>query len=265
MIRRQGFLRRAGRREDPLEPREVARRKGGARGLRAAAAAACLALASCAAAQPNQPHVGPAVSSSEEARAEALFQGRAARFRQASEERVGAVGARLLPAMGLDTPVGFQLLDSSEVNAYARGGTIYVTIGMMRFTRSDDELALVLGHELGHLVADRQAGAGGPPPEDRERMADYEGLMGLYHAGYDIVAACEVWQRMATELMVPAGSRQAEGAVRWTSSHPSFAERYVRAHKLAESLVKGTVPPAFAAQQEREIPPPSSSATHSLR
>lgn len=265
MIGKQGFLRRAGRREDPLEPREVARRKSGARGLRAAAAAACLALASCAATQPSQPHIGPAVSSSEEARAEALFRDRAARFRQASEERVGAVGARLLPAMGLDTPVGFQLLDSSEVNAYARGGTIYVTVGMMRFTRSDDELALVLGHEMGHLAADRQAGTGGFSPEDRERIADYEGLMGLHRAGYDMVAACEVWQRMATELMVPLGSRQAQGAGTWTLSHPSFAERSVRAHKLAESLLKGTTPPTPAAKAGPDGSPPSPTATHSLR
>ena len=222
-------------------------------------------LAGCAATSPSLPAGIPAVSSAEEGRALALFRGRADRFREAAEHRVAAVTARLLPIMHLNTPVTFQLLDSGEVNAYARGGTIYVTLGMMRFAQTDDELALVLGHELGHLVAEREAGAAGSSPEDRERIADYHGLIGLHRAGYDIVAACQVWERMATELVVPLGDRQAQGPSRWASSHPSFAERYVRAHKLAESLLRGTAPLAPAARREPEGSPPSPGATHSLR
>ena len=37
-----------------------------------------------------------------------------------------------------------------EVNAFAWKGKLWVTTGMLRFVESDDELALVLGHELGH-------------------------------------------------------------------------------------------------------------------
>ena len=231
--------------------------------MRLAAAGAWLALAGCAAAPPALSPTGPAVTPAEEERALALFQDRAARFRKTAERRLGAVSARLLPAMRVAMPVGFRLLDSGEVNAYARGGTVYVTLGMIRFARSDDELALVLGHELGHLVAEREGGAASP--EDRERVADHHGLIGLHRAGYDIVAASEVWQRMATELVVPPGDRQAQGRARWTSSHPSFAERYVRAHKLAESLLPGAAPPPPAAGREPEAPPPSPAATHSLR
>lgn len=63
--------------------------------------------------------------------------------------------------------------------------------------------------------------------------------------------------------MVPPGSRQAEGGTRWTSSHPSFAERYVRAHKLAESLRNGSAPPAPTARPDGSPRPPGT--THSLR
>ncbi|HOP41768.1 MAG TPA: M48 family metalloprotease [Geobacteraceae bacterium] len=46
----------------------------------------------------------------------------------------------------------FAVLDSAEVNAFAcPGGTILVTVGMLRSVRSEDELAAVLAHEVGHI------------------------------------------------------------------------------------------------------------------
>ena len=263
MSRRHGSSAHGGPREDPLETQQVVPPRGGARGACLAVAVGWLALAGCAAIPPGLPPTGPAVTPAEEERVLALFQDRAARFRETADRRLGAVSARLLPAMRVAMPVAFRLLDSGEVNAYARGGTVYVTLGMIRFARSDDELALVLGHELGHLVAERQAGAASP--EDRERVADYHGLIGLHRAGYDIVAASEVWQRMATELAVPPGSRQAEGSARWAPSHPSFAERYAQARTLAEFLLRGAAAPPPAAQREPSSSPPSPAATHSLR
>jgi predicted Zn-dependent protease len=46
----------------------------------------------------------------------------------------------------------FLLLDSDEVNAFAGpGGLILVTRGMLRCCESEDELAAVLAHEIGHI------------------------------------------------------------------------------------------------------------------
>ena len=68
------------------------------------------------------------------------------------------IGARLtrhLPPTGLR--VSFSLIDYPEVNAFAApGGRVYVSRKLVAFTRSEDELAGVLGHELGHLVARQQ-------------------------------------------------------------------------------------------------------------
>ena len=48
----------------------------------------------------------------------------------------------------------FTLLDSPQVNAFALpGGYIYITRGILAFMNNEEELAGVLGHELGHVTA----------------------------------------------------------------------------------------------------------------
>ncbi|MEM5787695.1 MAG: M48 family metalloprotease [Syntrophobacteraceae bacterium] len=47
----------------------------------------------------------------------------------------------------------FLIVDSDEINAFAApGGLILVTRGMLRQCKSEDELAAVLAHEIGHVV-----------------------------------------------------------------------------------------------------------------
>ncbi len=47
----------------------------------------------------------------------------------------------------------FAILDSPELNAFAApGGMIFVTRGMLATIKSEDELAAVLAHEVGHVV-----------------------------------------------------------------------------------------------------------------
>ena len=46
----------------------------------------------------------------------------------------------------------FALLDSNEINAFAApGGLIFVTRGMLRCCKSEDAVAAVLAHEIGHV------------------------------------------------------------------------------------------------------------------
>lgn len=48
----------------------------------------------------------------------------------------------------------FTLLDSPQVNAFALpGGYVYITRGIMSYMNSEEELAGVLGHEIGHVTA----------------------------------------------------------------------------------------------------------------
>ena len=48
----------------------------------------------------------------------------------------------------------FTVLDSPDVNAFALpGGYVFIYRGLMSYLSSEEELAAVLGHELGHVTA----------------------------------------------------------------------------------------------------------------
>ncbi len=57
------------------------------------------------------------------------------------------------PAEMRNTPFAFRVLDSPVVNAFALpGGYIYVTRGLLAHLDNEAQLAVVLGHEIGHVV-----------------------------------------------------------------------------------------------------------------
>lgn len=62
------------------------------------------------------------------------------------------------PAEYRNTPFTFQVLDSEVVNAFATpGGYIYVTRGLLTHLENEAQLAVVLGHEVGHVAARHSA------------------------------------------------------------------------------------------------------------
>ncbi len=71
-------------------------------------------------------------------------------------DRVGQRVARHLPGSGIHFE--FLLYDLPEIQAFSMpGGRIYVSRKMVAFLKTEDELAGVLGHEMGHVVARQQA------------------------------------------------------------------------------------------------------------
>ena len=68
---------------------------------------------------------------------------------------VNSIGQTL--AMASDTPelfagYHFLVLDSNDINAFATpGGHVFVTRGLIRCCRTEDALAAVLAHEIGHI------------------------------------------------------------------------------------------------------------------
>jgi WD40 repeat protein len=71
-------------------------------------------------------------------------------------KRIGNRVAQHLPDTGLHYQ--FLLYDRPEIQAFSMpGGRVYVSRKMVSFLRNEDELAGLLGHELGHLAGRQQA------------------------------------------------------------------------------------------------------------
>jgi predicted Zn-dependent protease len=66
-----------------------------------------------------------------------------------------AVGQRLVKeSPRQDLPHQFHVVDMTEPNAFALpGGYVYVTRGLLALVNTEDELAGVVGHEIGHVAA----------------------------------------------------------------------------------------------------------------
>ncbi|MBW8726446.1 MAG: M48 family metalloprotease [Inquilinus limosus] len=168
-------------------------------------------------------------------------------------DRVAAIGQRIVDAeAGGALRVSVELLDSERVNAAAGAdGRILVTRGLLALARSEAELAFVLAHEVGHVVAgharqraERPAGTTGEAGFDRaqELEADRIGLSGLARAGYDPAAAVaflarlDAWHRLDAALV---GRPELALAATNGADHPEMAERIAAARIQAAALPRG--------------------------
>jgi len=132
-------------------------------------------------------------------------------------KRIGERVVRHLPDTGLH--YDFLLYDQPQVQAFSMpGGHIYVSRKIVAFFRNEDELAGLLGHELGHLAARQQALE--MSNEFREvlgikSLSGDENLAGLYNQFVESVrlkkwrpqSSDEESQRVADQLGVQAVAR----------------------------------------------------------
>jgi predicted Zn-dependent protease len=67
---------------------------------------------------------------------------------------VNGLGQKLARSSGRpNIPWHFYIVDDKSINAFATlGGRVYVHSGLLRATKSEAQLASVLGHEIGHIV-----------------------------------------------------------------------------------------------------------------
>jgi len=129
-----------------------------------------------------------------------------------------------------------RLAQSTAINAYADGRNITVTTGMIGFTKSDDELALIVGHELGHntmghipkSIGNFILSLGGTRyTRPFESEADYVGLYYMVRAGYSPENVEAFWQRL---------SSVAPKSIHLAKTHPTFPERYLRIRATQDEI-----------------------------
>lgn len=184
----------------------------------------------------------------------------------AANARVRQVGGRIVQAAGLTgRSWDYAVFVSESPNAFVLpSGKIGVTTGLLSLVRNDDQLAAVIGHEVGHVVAQhaaerysqnaaaslglgviqgaagdyaRAAGAIGglgaqlgvllPFSRTHELEADRLGVDYLQRAGYRPSEAIALWRLMAQQ-------RQG-GTPEFASTHPSDASRIAALQQYIES------------------------------
>lgn len=149
-------------------------------------------------------------------------------------------------------PYRYRVIEMKEINAFALpGGPVYVTSGMMAFTRDyPEQLAAVLGHETAHIARrhavqqiQRQSWLGlgidillGGGARDiavlaanieelgfsrnQERDADTHGAVYLNRIGIDPMAEVHMLERL--------GAQSGGGGISFLQTHPSSADRVKR-------------------------------------
>ena len=66
---------------------------------------------------------------------------------------VNSIGAKLAAHRArIDVTYHFEIIESNEINSFALpGGFVHVDMGLLNFATSDDQVAGVMGHEMGHI------------------------------------------------------------------------------------------------------------------
>lgn len=127
---------------------------------------------------------------------------------QRGTERLAVI---LYPVTGCVSRI--QLVPGRSVDAEADGRVVSVTTALLEFAATDDELALVLSHEIAHNALGHRAMRGGRPASAAdtrvtETAADRFGYYLVARAGYDLHAAPGFWERLykgpAGGLFAPA-------------------------------------------------------------
>jgi beta-barrel assembly-enhancing protease len=193
---------------------------------------------------------------------------------QQAANRVEQIGQRLVsssPAERSPYEYNFHLLaDRETINAFALpGGQIFITRALYDQLPADDELAGVLGHEIGHVVGrhsaeqiakarlteglagaaviatydpNNPASAGGAQiaaivgqlvnmrwGREHELESDFLGVCFMADAGYDP-------RSLITVMNVLAGAREGQGPPEFFSTHPNPENRIQRIEDAIRNL-----------------------------
>ena len=187
------------------------------------------------------------------------------------EPYVAEVGKKMAAQTGTDFPFTYEIVDDASVNAFALpGGPIFVNRGLLAYVNSEAELAAVLGHETGHVVAHHSAnqmskqelaqlglaaGAAVSPAiasigqaaaagmqllflkysRDDETQADDLGFRFMTNGGYDP-------HEMVPLFKMLDGYSNAMGAGKtpeWTQTHPDPGNRLSATEERLKTKLKG--------------------------
>jgi predicted Zn-dependent protease len=148
------------------------------------------------------------------------------------------------------------IINSKTINAMVGpGGKVFITTGILNFFKNDEELAIVLGHELGHIenghiekkikrksIANELGEFGlitnnllsvflAPFGSVEEYVSDRTGLYLAYKAGYDPMKGIEVIKRMSSF------DEEKNSINDFFKTHPYSIDRYYCSKTYLESIL----------------------------
>eukprot|EP00123_Amoebidium_parasiticum_P009959 comp19804_c0_seq1/m.23785 comp19804_c0_seq1/g.23785 ORF comp19804_c0_seq1/g.23785 comp19804_c0_seq1/m.23785 type:complete len:362 (-) comp19804_c0_seq1:311-1396(-) len=172
---------------------------------------------------------------------------------------VKRIGDRLTASNGLP-PLEYFVVDDANMNAFVSGGgKVFVNTGLFQVLSNEDQLAVVMSHEIAHYLAHHMSESvllkgvlwlvavvldpdswsipavmnllvELPYSRKRELEADFIGLLLLANSCFDINEPRNVWRQLgAAEGLTESGLESesvAERAIaKYSSTHPSHNER----------------------------------------
>lgn len=120
--------------------------------------------------------------------------------------------ARIRPQTACAIPA--KVVFSQRVNGHTDGREVLITSALMTSVPDDTNLALVIAHEMSHVIGGH---AGKPQSQGLELEADRMALVLMARSGYDVDGAMAYWER---------ASHPHDGGAANDSSHPSTQARY---------------------------------------
>ncbi len=149
--------------------------------------------------------------------------------------RIEKVGARIVGAAGMsDRPWEYVVFEDDQPNAFViPGNKVGVNTGLFKVVKNDDQLAAVLGHETGHVIAKHaaerasqqmasqamiDAAAGVTKGNVSKAVSSYGGLgaeLGFL-LPYSRKQESEA-DRIGVDLMIKAGYKASEAVALWNN------------------------------------------------
>ncbi len=182
------------------------------------------------------------------------------------QERIEKIGKKLASVCDRkDIPYQFVVVDLPDKNAVSLpGGYVFISKELVEFCKSDDEIASVLAHEIGHIVAKHgikrmqasylalagviaSAASGNEEltkgvsgslqalfsaySKQDEFMADELGAKYMRRAGYNVEAMVDLFKRLDEEERYSSHKRP----INYFRTHPYLSERI---HRIKANFLK---------------------------
>lgn len=122
-------------------------------------------------------------------------------------------------------PSRIQIIPDNSINAQADGRFVQINDAMLSFVLNDDELAVIIGHELAHNILRHIK------LKTRSKTAEYQadrlGVWLMARAGYDVEAVVPFWTRF---------EKRTNAGIFAAGTHPSPKKRIAAVAKAVADL-----------------------------